>query len=54
MASTEANGFNLNGHGAFNTDSTPLMEGVDQFTTESKTDTDEIIFTTKNQFTIAN
>lgn len=50
LSSVEANGFDLNGYGLFNTDSTELSEGIDSFTSESKTDTDEFIFTTKNQF----
>ena len=54
VASTEANGFNIDSHGLFNTDGTPLMEGLENFTAESKTNTDEFIFTVQNQFVIDN
>ncbi len=54
LASTEANGFNVDSHGLFNTDATPLLEGLENFTEESKTDTDEFIFTIQNQFVIDN
>ena len=54
VASTEANGFVLDSHGLFNTDGTPLLEGLESFEDESKTDTDEFIFTVQNQFVINN
>ncbi len=52
LSSVEANGYLLSGFGMFNTDSTAKMEGIDDFSVESKTDTDEIIFTIKNNFTL--
>ncbi|KKM72363.1 hypothetical protein LCGC14_1421260 [marine sediment metagenome] len=54
LASTEANGFVIDSHGNFNTDSSALMEGLEEFVDESKTNTDEFIFTTQNQFVINN
>ena len=54
LSSTEANGFVLDSHGLFNTDSTALMEGLENFDDESKTDTDEFIFTAQNQFVLDN
>ena len=54
LSSTEANGFVIDSHGNFNTDSTALLEGLEDFDDESKTDTDEFIFTTQNQFVINN
>lgn len=50
LSSTEANGFVIDSHGLFNTDGTPLMEGLESFTDESKTDTDEFIFIVQNKF----
>lgn len=49
LSSTEANGYNINGFAIFNEDSSPLMVSIDDFTTESKTNTDELIFTVKNR-----
>ena len=54
LASTEANGFVLDSHAGFNTDGTPKMEGLESFTEESKSNTDEFIFTTQDQFVINN
>lgn len=54
ISSVEANGFNISGHGIFNTDSPRLMEGIDNFVEESKNDSDEFIFSTKNKFQISN
>lgn len=52
LSSVEANGYLINGFGIFNTDSTEKMESIDDFTAESKTTTDNFIFTIKNSFTI--
>lgn len=52
LSSLEANGHLLGGFGQFNSDGTPLMESLDDFTAESKTLTDEIIFTTKTRMQI--
>jgi len=54
LLSTQANGFVLDSHALFNTDATPKMEGLEDFTDESKTNTDEFIFTVQNQFIINN
>lgn len=52
LSSIEANGYLLDGFGVFNSDSTPLMESIDDFTDESKGLTDNFIFTAKNTFTL--
>lgn len=52
VSSVEANGYNLSGIGIFNTDDTVLMESADSFTNESKSSTDEFIFTIKNRFMV--
>lgn len=49
LLSTEANGYNVDGWAAFNTDGTAVLEGIDDFTDESKTATDEIIIVAKNR-----
>lgn len=54
LASTEANGFLVDSHGLFNTDSSALIEGLENFAEESKSNTDEFIFTVQNQFVIEN
>lgn len=51
LATTEGNGFIIDGFGIFNTDGSPIMEGIDDFTAESKTLTDELIFVAKNRLT---
>lgn len=52
ISSVEANGFNLSGFGTFNTDSTALIEGLENFDEESKSDSDQFIYTVKNKFVI--
>ena len=52
LSSVEANGYLLNGFGIFNTDGTPKLDSIDDFMAESKTNTDNFIFTTKNTFTL--
>ena len=49
LATNEANGFNLDGFGWFNSDSPILMQSADNHASESKSDTDEFIFITKDQ-----
>ncbi len=44
ILSTQANGFDVNGFGLFNTDTTVLMHSEDTFTAESKSDTDQFTF----------
>lgn len=44
LTATQANGFDLNGFGLFNTDGTVLMHSEDTFTAESKSDTDVFTF----------
>lgn len=46
---TEANGFLINGFGLFNTDSTVLMHSQDTITGDSKSNTDEFIYTAKDR-----
>ena len=50
ISSVEANGFNISGFGTFNSDSTPLIEGLENFDSESKSDSDQFIYTVKNKF----
>lgn len=49
ILSTEANGYNINGTGVFNTDATPKMGAEDTFYPESKSNTDQIIFIFKDR-----
>lgn len=49
IASTEANGFNIDSLGDFNQDTTPLLLGEDNFEDESKSDTDEFAFIIKDR-----
>jgi len=49
LSSIEANGYDLNGFGLFNTDGTPLMHSEDTFTAESKGDTDQFTFIIKDR-----
>ena len=49
LVTTEANGFDLNGFGNFNDDSTILLSGEDTFTAESKADTDQFTFIVKDR-----
>jgi hypothetical protein len=49
ILSTEANGYNINGTGVFNTDATPKLGGEDTFFAESKSNTDQIIFVFKDR-----
>lgn len=51
LSSTEANGYNINGIGFVNTDGTTLTTFIADFTSESKSDSDEFIFTTKLRYT---
>ena len=50
LTTVQANGFDLNGFGLFNTDGTVLMHSEDTFTAESKSSTDQIIFIVKDRF----
>ena len=52
LSSVEANGYLITGFGIFNTDSTAKLDSADDFPSESKTDTDNFIFTAKNTFTL--
>lgn len=47
--STEAIGQNINGFAIFNTDGTPIMEGIDDLVVESKSNTDNLIFVSKTR-----
>ena len=49
LNSTQANGYNLNGVGTFNTDSTSLLQDVFKFTSISKSNTDELAFEIVNR-----
>jgi len=49
LSSLEANGYLLNGFGVVNNDSTKLLFSLDDFTAESKSNTDEFIFITKDK-----
>lgn len=49
LNSTEANGFNIDSIGIFNSDATPVLTDIDQFIEESKADTDEIAFIIINE-----
>lgn len=49
LTSVEANGYNLNTIGYFNTDGSPIMSDIDVFNDESKTFNDEFIFIRKNR-----
>jgi hypothetical protein len=51
LLSTEANGYDLNGFGLFNTDGTVLMHSEDTFTAESKSNTDQFTFIVKDRLT---
>lgn len=51
IASTQANGFNINGFGLFNTDGTVLMSEESTFNAQSKSSTDQFIFITKWRLT---
>ncbi len=44
LATTEANGFDIDSFGDFNTDSPKKMAGIDVFTSESKSSTDKFTF----------
>ena len=44
LSTVEANGYDINGFGWFNTDSTEKLFSIDEFTAESKSDTDEFVF----------
>ena len=46
ISTVEANGYDINGFGWFNTDGTIKMFSVDEFTAESKSSTDEFVFIT--------
>jgi hypothetical protein len=54
ISSVEANGFNLSGFGTFNQDTTPKIEGLDAFDEESKSDSDQFIYTAKNKHIVNN
>ncbi len=49
LNSGEANGYNINGLGIFNTDSTPILVGEDTVIANSKSDTDEFTFIVKDR-----
>ncbi len=48
LNATQANGFDLSGLGIENTDTPPKVTDIEEFTDESKSDTDEIAFIVKN------
>lgn len=48
LLTTEANGYDINGFGLINTDSTVLLHSEDTFTAESKSDTDQFTFIVKD------
>lgn len=50
LSSVEANGYDINSIGMFNTDSSPIMFAVDTFLGESKSNTDELVFVVKDRF----
>jgi len=54
ISSTEANGFLIDGFGTFNQDTTPQVEGIDKFSEESKSDSDQFIYTAKNKHIVDN
>lgn len=47
--STQASGFDLNGMGVFNKDTSPLMTDEHTYTTASKTNSDEFVYVVKNR-----
>lgn len=49
VLASEANGYLINGLAIENADSSPLFLSVDEFIGESKTNTDELIFTVKDR-----
>lgn len=49
LNSLQANGYNINGLGLFNTDSTPVMSEEDTYDAESKSSTDELTYIVKNR-----
>lgn len=49
LLSTNANGFDLDGFGLFNTDSTVLMHSEDTHTAESKSNTDQFTYIVKDR-----
>jgi len=49
LPSVYANGFEINGLGIMNADTSTLLFSEDTFTTQSKTNTDEFIFTTTDR-----
>jgi hypothetical protein len=49
LATTDANGYDIDGFALFNTDSTNLMTDEDTFTAESKSSTDEFLFIVVNR-----
>lgn len=51
LTSVQANGFDLDGAALFNTDSPDLLTDEDDYTSESKSDTDEIVYIWVNQLT---
>lgn len=54
ISSIEANGFLINGFGTFNQDTVPKIEGLDSFDEESKSDSDQFIYTAKNKIVVDN
>lgn len=52
ISSVEAIGFNISGFGTFNSDSTPKIEGLENFDEESKSDSDQFIYTAKNKYIV--
>ena len=50
LSSVESNGYDLSGLGIKNADSTRLLFAGDDFTSESKSETDEFIFIAKDKF----
>jgi len=50
LTATQANGFNIDGHGTFNEDTTPLIMSEDTTGGESKSRTDEFAFVAVDRF----
>jgi hypothetical protein len=49
LTSLEANGNDINALGLFNEDSSALMQSIDVFNAESKSNTDEFVFVVKDR-----
>ena len=51
LATTDANGYDINGFGWFNKDGTPKLHSEDTYTAESKSETDEFVYITVDRIT---